>query len=56
MYMQNPEETKEYRDDIVGDSYEKLDRGIQNYINQYNFSQFILAIKGAGFTSNKLDP
>ena len=47
-------ETKEYRDDIVGDSYEKLDRGIQNYINQYNFSQFILAIKGAGFTSNKL--
>lgn len=37
-------ETKEYRDDIVGDSYEKLDRGIQNYINQYNFSQFILAI------------
>lgn len=47
-------ETKEYRDDIVEDSYDKLDRGILNFINQYNFAQFIMAIKGAGFTSNKL--
>ena len=47
-------ESKEYRDDIVEDSYEKLDNGIQNFINQYNFAQFIMAIKGAGFTSNKL--
>ena len=47
-------ETKEYRDDIVEDSYAKLDNGIQNFINQYNFAQFIMAIKGAGFTSNKL--
>lgn len=31
-----------------------LDQGIQNFINQYNFAQFIMAIKGAGFTSNKL--
>ncbi len=47
-------ETKEYREDIVEDSYRKLDNGIQNFINQYNFSQFVLAIKGAGFTSSKL--
>ena len=47
-------ETKEYRDDIVEDSYRKLDEGIQNFINQYNFSQFVLAIKGAGFISSKL--
>lgn len=47
-------ETKEYRDDIVNSSYKKLDNGILNFINQYNFAQFIMAIKGAGFTSNKL--
>lgn len=47
-------ETKEYRDDIVESSYLKLDKGIQNFINEYNFNQFIMAIKGAGFISNKL--
>lgn len=47
-------ETKEYRDDIVDGSYQKLDKGIQNFINEYNFNQFIMAIKGAGFISNKL--
>jgi len=47
-------ETKEYRDDIVIESYRKLEIGIQNFINEYNFAQFIMAIKGAGFISPKL--
>lgn len=47
-------ETKEYREDIIASSYNKLDKGIQNFINEYNFNQFIMAIKGAGFISNKL--
>ena len=47
-------ETKEFRDDIVISSYDKLSKGIQNFINEYNFKQFIMAIKGAGFISNKL--
>ena len=46
--------TKEFRDDIVESSYKKLDDGIMNFINKYNFSQFIMAIKGAGFISSKL--
>ncbi len=46
--------TKEFREDIVEESYEKLDNGILNFINQYNFSQFVMAIKGAGFVSGKL--
>lgn len=45
--------TKEYRDDIIDDSYQKLDQGIINFINQYHFSQFVMAIKGAGFVSSK---
>ena len=47
-------ESKEYRDDIVDSSYQKLEKGIRNFINEYNFDQFIMAIKGAGFISNKL--
>ena len=47
-------ETKEYRDDVVDSSYQKLEKGIRNFINEYNFDQFIMAIKGAGFISNKL--
>ena len=46
--------TKEFRDDIVNDSYKKLDKGIQNFINEYNFTQFVLASKGAGLVSSKL--
>lgn len=46
--------TKEFRDDIIEDSYEKLDKGIMNFINQYYFSQFVLSIKGAGFVASKL--
>lgn len=46
--------TKEFRDDIVEESYKKLDDGIMNFINKYNFSQFIMAIKDAGFVSGKL--
>lgn len=46
--------TKEYKDEIIEDSFTKLDTGIMNFINEYNFSQFVIAIKGAGFTSSKL--
>ena len=46
--------TKEFRDEIVEASYKKLDDGIMNFINRYNFLQFIMAIKGAGFISSKL--
>lgn len=47
-------ETKEFREDIVIDSYEKLGSGITGFINEYNFSQFVMSIKGAGFVSSRL--
>ena len=46
--------TKEFKEEIVEESYKKLDNGITNFINQYNFSQFVMAIKGAGYVSSKL--
>lgn len=47
-------ETREFKEEIVEESYNKLSEGIKVFINEYNFEQFILAIKGAGFKSNKL--
>lgn len=47
-------ETREYKDEIVEDSYNKLRLGITRFINEYSFEQFVLAIKGAGFRSSKL--
>lgn len=46
-------ETREFKEEIIDDSYKKLDNGIRAYINEYNFAQFILAIKGASFKSGK---
>lgn len=47
-------ETREYKDEIVKDSYLKLEDGVKKFINEYSFKQFVLAIKGAGFKSSKL--
>lgn len=46
-------ETREFKEEIVEDSYKKLCEGIKVFINEYNFEQFVLAIKGAGFKSSK---
>ena len=47
-------ETKEYKAEIITDTYDKLKEGVLNSINEYNFKNFMLAIKGAGFKSPKL--
>ena len=47
-------ETREYKDEIVVDSYQRLRQGILRFVNEYNFEQFVLAIKGAGFKSSKM--
>lgn len=47
-------ETKEYNAEIIIDTYEKLKEGVLNTINEYNFKNFMLAIRGAGFKSPKL--
>ena len=45
---------RSFKDEIARDSFEKLSIGVKNFMNQYNFEQFILAIKAAGFISSKL--
>lgn len=46
--------TREYKMEIADETYAKLKQGVLNVINQNNFSQFMLAIRGAGFISSKM--
>lgn len=45
---------RSFKEEIAKESFEKLSSGVMNFMNQYNFEQFVLAIKAAGFISSKL--
>ncbi len=45
---------RSYKDEIAQESFRKLSEGVLNFMNQYNFEQFIVAIKSAGFISSAL--
>jgi hypothetical protein len=47
-------ETRDYKEEIAEISFEKLTDGVVTFMNEYNFSNFVLAIKSAGFISKKL--
>ncbi len=47
-------ETKEYKEEIMENTFLKMEEGIVNVISEHNFKQFMIAIKSAGFISNKL--
>lgn len=47
-------ETREYREDVILDTYVKLKDGVLNVFNENNFKQFMIAIRSAGFISKKL--
>ena len=46
--------TRDYKESIAEESYDKLRKGVLNYINEFSFANFVLAIKSAGFISSKL--
>ena len=47
-------ETRTYKEEIADESFAKLTTGVKNFMNEYNFKNFVLAIKGCGFISEKL--
>lgn len=47
-------ETRTFEEEIAEASYEKLKKGVMNFINEYHFKQFLLIIKSAGFITSKL--
>lgn len=47
-------DNRTYVDEIAMDSFTKLNDGVMNFINQYNFEQFVLTLRSVGFTHKKL--
>ena len=47
-------ETREFKEEIVEDTFKKMYEGVLNVISQHNFTQFMIAIKSAGFVSAKM--
>jgi len=47
-------ETREYREDVIENTYEVFKEGVLNVVKEYNFKQFMIAIHAAGFVSPKL--
>ncbi|MDP3025066.1 MAG: DUF262 domain-containing protein [candidate division Zixibacteria bacterium] len=47
-------ETRTYEEEIAKESFETLEKGILNFINETNFKRFIMIIKSAGFISPDL--
>lgn len=45
---------RSYKEEIAADSFAKLTEGVKNFMSEYNFEQFVLAIKSAGFITSKL--
>jgi len=46
--------TREYKAEIVDETYKKLKVGVLDVVNENNFKNFMNAIRGAGFVSPKL--
>jgi hypothetical protein len=46
--------TKDYKEEIAEESFAKLTKGTLDFMNEFNFQDFVLAIKSAGFISNWL--
>lgn len=47
-------ETRDYKEEIAEKSFKKLTEGVLDFMSEYSFKQFVLAIKSAGFISKKL--
>ena len=47
-------ETRENKEEIAEESFAKLKGGVLNFMNEFNFTNFTLAIKTAGFVSDRL--
>lgn len=47
-------ETREYKEEIVEDSYNKLYDGVKSFINQTNFERYVMILKSAGIIDESL--
>jgi len=47
-------QTRDYKEAIAEESFKKLTDGVIDFMNEFSFTNFVLAMKSAGFVSNKL--
>lgn len=47
-------ETRDYKEEIAEISFAKLTDGVMDFMNEFSFTNFVLALKSAGFISSKL--
>ena len=47
-------ETREYREDIVEESYNKLYEGVKSFVSQTNFERYVMILKSAGIIDDSL--
>jgi hypothetical protein len=47
-------ETRDFNEEIIDQTYREFTEGVLNVINEYNFKQFMIAIKSAGYISARL--
>jgi hypothetical protein len=47
-------ETRDYKEDIAERSFADLTKGVMEFMNEFSFKEFVLALKSAGFISNRL--
>jgi len=46
--------TRQYEESIAQDSFERLGRGVENFINETHFKRFLMIIRSAGFIDSRL--
>lgn len=47
-------ETREYREDVIEDSYRRLHDGVNDFVNQTNFERYVMILKSAGVVRGDL--
>lgn len=47
-------ETREYKEEIVKESFEKLYEGVKQFVNQSNFERYVMILKSAGIIDESL--
>lgn len=47
-------ETRTYEEEIAAESFENLDKGVMEFMNETNFKRFLMIIKSAGFVDSGL--
>ena len=47
-------ETREYKEEIAEQTFAGMYKGVTNFVNEYNFKQFMQTIRGAGFIHPKM--